>query len=105
MAHHAPSGTADNGNASIASKRRESQTAPHRTGSCRAPLSSHRVLGLIVEDIIGPRLIANHVLGIIGRLVSARASGADAGRYRGCWPVNLSIAEKCQRVALPGRAV
>ena len=38
---------------------------------------------LVVEHVIGPRLISDHVVGVIGRLISRRAAGADAGRYGG----------------------
>jgi hypothetical protein len=94
MARHAPSGTAGNGNAKIASRGRQSRIAPRRTGSCRATPSFRRVLGLVAEHIIGPRLIADHVVGVIGRLISGWADGADAGRYGGDRPVNLGVAEK-----------
>src|SRR6202023_340965 len=75
-----------------------------RTGSCRAAPSFRRVLGLVAEHIIGPRLIADHVVGVIGRLISGWADGADAGRYGGDRPVNLGVAEKSSRVALAAGA-
>src|SRR5580704_4126297 len=94
MARHAPSGTAGNGNAKIATRGRQSRIAPRRTGSCRATPSFRRVLGLVAEHIIGPCLIADHVVGVIGRLISGWAGGADAGRYGGDRPLNLGVAEK-----------
>src|SRR5215831_6529337 len=105
MARHAPFGTAGNGNGRIASRGPQSRSAPRRTGNCRAAPSFRRVLGLVVEHVIGPRLIADHVVGVIGRLVSRRAAGADAGRYGGYRPVDLGVAEKRQRVALPAGAI
>src|SRR5262244_4603042 len=105
MARHAPFGTAGNGNGRIASRGRQSRSAPRRTGSCRAALSLRRVLGLVVENVIGPRLIADYVVGVIGRLVSRRAAGADAGRYGCDRPIDLGVAEKRQRVALAAGAI
>ena len=105
MARHAPFGTAGNGNGRIASRGRQSRSAPRRTDSCRAALSFRRVLGLAVEHVIGPRLIADHVVGVIGRLVSRRAAGADAGRYCGDRPIDLGVAKKRQRVALAAGAI
>src|SRR5437868_14215849 len=103
MARHAASGTARNGNASIASRPSISNRAPPY--SCRAAPSFRRVLGLIIEYVIGPRLIPDHVVGVIGRLISGWADGADAGRYGRDRPVNLGVAEKRYRVALAASAV
>src|SRR5947207_994522 len=103
MARHAPLGTAGNGNGRIASG--AVNLKARRTGSCRAALSFGRVLGVIVEHVIGPRLIPDHVVGVIGRLVLRRAAGADAGRYGGDRPIDLGVAEKRQRVALAASAV
>ena len=60
MPRHVPSGTAGDGNARIASGARQSRSAPHRTGNFRAARSSLRVLGLLVEHVTAPRLIADH---------------------------------------------
>src|SRR5215472_11051826 len=75
------------------------------TGSCRTALSVRGVFGLVIEYVIGPRLIADHVVGVIGRLVSGWPEGADTGRYSGDRPINLGVAEKCQRVALAAGAI
>src|SRR5437660_9570584 len=77
--------------------------APH--DSCPAAPSFRRVLGLVAEHVIGPRLIADHVVGVIGRLVSGRALGADTGRYGGDRPVDIRVTEKRQRIALAASAI
>src|SRR5215467_12682231 len=84
---------ARNGNASIAS-RPSIPNAPRHTDSCRAARSFRRVLGLVIEYVIGPRLIADHVVSVIGRLVSGWPAGAGAGRYGGDRPVDLRVAKK-----------
>jgi hypothetical protein len=94
MARHAPSGTAGNDNATIASRDRQSRSVPRRRGSCRAALSFRRPLGLVIKHVIGPRLIADHVVGIIGCLISGWTERADAGRYGGDRRVNLGVAEE-----------
>src|SRR5215472_7470050 len=75
------------------------------TGSCRTALSVRGVFGLVIEYVIGPRLIADHVLGVIGRLVSGWPEGADAGRHGSDRPIDLGVAEERQRVALAAGAV
>src|SRR6516165_11532200 len=60
MARHVPFGTAGNGNARIASAYHQSRTALRRIGSFRAARSYRRVLGLFVEHVLAPRLIADH---------------------------------------------
>src|SRR5262249_6781378 len=75
------------------------------TGNSRTALSFRGVLGLVIEYVIGPRRIADHIVGVIGRLVSGWPEGADTGRYGGDRPVDLGVAEKCERVALAASAV
>src|SRR5262249_23574033 len=71
----------------------------------RAAPSFRRIPGLVIEYVIGPRLIADHVVSVIGRLVSGWPEGADTGRYGGDRPIDLRVAKKRQRVALAASAV
>jgi hypothetical protein len=74
------------------------RTSPHRQLPRSAVIPPRPWPGR--RTLIGPRLIADHVVGVIDRLVSRWAAGTDAGRYGGDRPIDLGVAEKRQRVAL-----
>src|SRR5665213_2707732 len=63
------------------------------------------VLGLGAEDVVGLRLIPDHVIRVGGRRVARRLVRPDAGRHRGDRPVDGAVAEKGKRVPLAARAV
>src|SRR6516164_2643708 len=57
------------------------------------------------EHVVGPLLIADHVLRIVGRRVPWRLVWPHAGRYCSHGPIDIAVAEEGQRVALAARAV
>src|SRR5260370_10632771 len=68
-------------------------------------MSFCRILVLSAEHVVGPLLVADHVVGVVGRGVLRRVVRPDAGRHGGHRPVDIAVAEKGEGVALATRAV
>src|SRR5438067_13333890 len=60
---------------------------------------------LVGQQVVGPLLIGDHVVGVIGRRVLGRVVGSDAGRDGGDRPIDVGVAEEVQRIALAAAAV
>src|SRR5271166_2489968 len=77
-------------------------TAAARPGSAAAgravngTVSFRGVFVLGAEHVVGPLLVADHVIGVVGRGVLRRIVRPDAGRHRGHRPVDIAVAEKRQ---------
>src|SRR6266446_8201117 len=57
------------------------------------------------EYVVGPLLVVDHVVGVVGRGVFRRLVQPDAGGHGGHRPVDIAVAEKGKGVALVTRAV
>src|SRR6266436_2874853 len=96
------------------SRRRRAPAAAARNTANLPGSASRRSSGCLLlrgvpilgsEQVVGPLLIAGHVVGVVGGRVFRRRIGADAGRYRGYRPVDMAVAEKDEGVTLAARAV
>src|SRR6266851_10524586 len=66
-------------------------------------MSFCRVLVLSAEHVVGPLLVADHVVGVVGRGVLRRVVRPDAGRHGGHRPVDIAVAEINGLVPYPNK--